>query len=227
ELDYIRDGGGLVDGDAPVKKEARQPLSKADWKLVFHRKLVGVYLGQFAVTSTLWFFLTWFPNYLTQEKGITALKAGFMTTVPFLAAFFGVLLSGWLADKLVKKGYSLGVARKTPIICGLLISTCIMGANYTNDPIWIMALMALAFFGNGFASITWSLVSSLAPMRLIGLTGGVFNFVGGLGGITVPLVIGYLAQDYGFGPALVYISVVALIGALSYILLVGDVKRVG
>ena len=65
ELDYIRDGGGLVDGDAPVKKEARQPLTAKDWKLVFHRKLIGVYLGQFAVASTLWFFLTWFPNYLT------------------------------------------------------------------------------------------------------------------------------------------------------------------
>ncbi|SQC17696.1 D-galactonate transporter [Klebsiella pneumoniae] len=84
-----------------------------------------------------------------------------MTTVPFLAAFFGVLLSGWLADKLVKKGYSLGVARKTPIICGLLISTCIMGANYTNDPIWIMALMALAFFGNGFC--VYHLVAGLLP----------------------------------------------------------------
>ncbi len=227
ELDYIRDGGGLVDGDAPVKKEARQPLTAKDWKLVFHRKLIGVYLGQFAVTSTLWFFLTWFPNYLTQEKGITALKAGFMTSVPFLAAFVGVLLSGWVADLLVRKGFSLGFARKTPIICGLLISTCIMGANYTNDPMMIMCLMALAFFGNGFASITWSLVSSLAPMRLIGLTGGVFNFVGGLGGITVPLVVGYLAQGYGFAPALVYISAVALIGALSYILMVGDVKRVG
>ncbi|HFV4873802.1 TPA: MFS transporter, partial [Escherichia coli] len=227
ELDYIRDGGGLVDGDAPVKKEARQPLTAKDWKLVFHRKLIGVYLGQFAVASTLWFFLTWFPNYLTQEKGITALKAGFMTTVPFLAAFVGVLLSGWVADLLVRKGFSLGFARKTPIICGLLISTCIMGANYTNDPMMIMCLMALAFFGNGFASITWSLVSSLAPMRLIGLTGGVFNFAGGLGGITVPLVVGYLAQGYGFAPALVYISAVALIGTLSYILLVGDVKRVG
>lgn len=55
ELDYIRDGGGLVDGDAPVKKEARQPLTAKDWKLVFHRKLIGVYLGQFAVASTLWF----------------------------------------------------------------------------------------------------------------------------------------------------------------------------
>ncbi len=94
----------------------------------------------------------------------------------------------------------------------------------TNDPMMIMCLMALAFFGNGFASITWSLVSSLAPMRLIGLTGGVFNFAGGLGGITVPLVVGYLAQGYGFAPALVYISAVALIGALSYILLVGDVN---
>ncbi len=57
-----------------------------------------------------------------------------MTTVPFLAAFFGVLLSGWLADKLVKKGYSLGVARKTPIICGLLISTCIMGQTTPTTP---------------------------------------------------------------------------------------------
>lgn len=227
ELDYIREGGAMVDGDAPSEKKARTKLTAADWKLVFHRKLCGVYLGQFAVTSTLWFFLTWFPNYLTQEKHIAALTAGFMTTVPFLAAFVGVILSGIVADRLVRSGRSLGFARKTPIICGLLISTCIMGANYTNDPIWIMTLMAIAFFGNGFASITWSLVSSLAPVRLIGLTGGMFNFVGGLGGITVPLVVGYLAQDYGFAPALVYISAVALIGALSYILLVGDVKRVG
>lgn len=227
ELEYIRAGGGMVDGDAPADKKTRIPLTSADWKRVFNRKLVGVYLGQFAVASTLWFFLTWFPNYLTQEKHIAALTAGFMTTVPFLAAFFGVLLSGMVADKLVRKGKSIGFARKLPIICGLLLSTCIMGANYTNDPMWIMILMALAFFGNGFASITWSLVSSLAPVRLIGLTGGVFNLAGGLGGITVPLVVGYLAQDYGFAPSLTYISVVALLGALSYIFLVGEVKRVG
>ncbi|PKH19127.1 MFS transporter [Enterobacterales bacterium CwR94] len=227
ELAHIQDGGGLVDGDAPSEKRQRVKMTAADWKLVFHRKLVGVYLGQFAVTSTLWFFLTWFPNYLTQEKHIAALTAGFMTTVPFLAAFVGVILSGMVADRLVRAGRSIGFARKLPIICGLLISTCIMGANYTNDPVWIMVLMAIAFFGNGFASITWSLVSSLAPVRLIGLTGGVFNFVGGLGGITVPLVVGYLAQDYGFAPALTYISIVALLGALSYILLVGEVKRVG
>jgi len=227
ELEYIQAGGGMVDGDVAAEKSTRAAMTRADWKLVFHRKLVGVYIGQFAITSTLWFFLTWFPNYLTEEKHIAPLKAGFMTTVPYLAAFFGVVLSGHVADRLLRSGKSIGFARKTPIICGLLLSTCIMGANYTNDPLWIMVLMALAFFGNGFASIAWSLVSSLAPLRLIGLTGGVFNFVGGLGGITVPLVVGYVAQDYGFAPSLIYISVVALIGALSYLLLVGDVKRVG
>ncbi len=227
ELAHIASGGGMIDGDAVAEEKKNEPLTKADWKMVFHRKLIGVYIGQFAIASTLWFFLTWFPNYLTQEKQITALTAGFMTTVPFLAAFFGVILSGIVADRLLRSGKSIGFARKTPIICGLLLSTCIMGANYTNDPMWIMILMALAFFGNGFASITWSLVSSLAPLRLIGLTGGVFNFIGGLGGITVPLVVGYLAQDYGFAPSLTYIAVVALIGALSYIFLVGEVKRVG
>ncbi len=59
-----------------ASEKARQPLTRADWKLVFHRKLVGVYLGQFAVTSTLWFFLTSLPGITSpREKGITALKA--------------------------------------------------------------------------------------------------------------------------------------------------------
>ncbi|GAB7125991.1 MFS transporter [Silvimonas sp. JCM 19000] len=227
ELDHIAAGGGMIDGDAPSTQKSRGVVTAADWKMIFNRKLIGVYVGQFAIASTLWFFLTWFPSYLTQEKHVSALTAGFMTTVPFLAAFVGVLLSGYAADRMVRAGKSIGFARKTPIICGLLLSTCIIGANYTDDPLWIMTLMAIAFFGNGFASITWSLVSSLAPVRLIGLTGGVFNFAGGLGGITVPLVIGYIAQDYGFAPALIYISLVALVGALSYIFLVGDVRRVG
>ncbi len=71
--------------------------------------------------------------------------------MPFLAAFVGVLLSGYAADRMVRAGKSIGFARKTPIICGLLLSTCIIGANYTDDPLWIMTLMAIAFFGNGFA----------------------------------------------------------------------------
>jgi len=83
----------------------------------------------------------------------------------------------------------------------------------------------LAFFGNGLASITWSLVSAMAPKRLIGLTGGVFNFIGNMSAPTVPLAIGLLVRGSDFSLALVFISGMALMGALSYILVVGKIER--
>jgi ACS family D-galactonate transporter-like MFS transporter len=85
----------------------------------------------------------------------------------------------------------------------------------------------LAFFGNGFASITWALVSLIAPRRLFGLTGGVFNFFGNLASVGVPIAIGIIVKHGGFAPALVLISAIALAGALSYLLLVGPVERIG
>ena len=39
-------------------------------------------------------------------------------------------------------------------------------------------------------------------------------------------MIGYLAQGGNFAPGLTYVAVVAILGALSYILLIGKVERV-
>jgi ACS family D-galactonate transporter-like MFS transporter len=221
ELDYI--AGGTADTKTAVTKP---DLTWTSFKQVFmHRKLWGIYIGQFAVTSTLWFFLTWFPTYLIKYRGLNFLKTGFLTSIPFLAAFAGVLLAGFFSDYLIKKGYSFGIARKTPIIAGLLLSTVIVGANYVQSTPLIILCMSVAFFGNGLASITWVFVSALAPPNLIGVTGGVFNFIGGLSSIVVPLFIGLLAGGGNFKPALIFISSLAFIGALSYIFLVGSVKQ--
>ncbi len=126
---------------------------------------------------------------------------------------------------MVRRGASLGTARKVPIVAGLLLCTTIVGANYVDRPALVVGFLALAFFGNGLASITWSLVSAIAPERLLGLTGGVFNFFGNLSGILVPIVIGYLARDYGFAAGLTYVATIALLGALSYVFVVGKVER--
>lgn len=227
EIELIQSGGGLVDLSATKTKKEKQPFSWSDFGLVLSkRKLWGVYLGQFCLTSTLWFFLTWFPTYLVKYRGLDYIKSGFLASLPFLAAFIGVLCSGFISDWLVRRGTSLGVARKTPIIAGLLISTSMIGANFVDSTNWVIFFLALAFFGNGLASITWSLVSALAPTRLLGLTGGVFNLIGNMSAIVTPLIIGFLVQDGSFAPALVYVSSLALLGALSYILLVGEVKRI-
>jgi ACS family D-galactonate transporter-like MFS transporter len=225
EIALIAQGGGLV--DLATKIPPRSKFEWADLRAVLNkRKLWGVYLGQFFLNSTLWFFLTWFPTYLVKYRGMDFIKAGFLASLPFLAAFLGVVSSGLLSDFLVRRGCSLGFARKMPIISGLLISSSIVGANYVQSPALIIACLSLAFFGNGLASITWSLVSALAPERLLGLTGGMFNFVGNLASVSVPIMIGYLVKGDNFAPAITYIAVTALLGALCYGFMVGKVERI-
>jgi ACS family D-galactonate transporter-like MFS transporter len=224
EIALIEQGGGLVDLER--KNQSRAAFRWSDlWAVLNKRKLWGIYIGQFCLNSTLWFFLTWFPTYLVKYRGMDFIKAGFLASVPFLAAFVGVICSGLLSDWLVRRGASLGMARKLPIISGLLISTCIIGANFVDTPALIITCLAIAFFGNGLASITWSMVSALAPARLIGLTGGMFNFVGNLASISVPIIIGLLVDGDNFAPAITYIGITALVGALSYGLVVGKVER--
>jgi ACS family D-galactonate transporter-like MFS transporter len=228
EIEVIRSGGGLVDlGDTQPAVEATHTSST--WRdlgfVLGRRKLWGIYIGQFAVNSTLWFFLTWFPTYLVKYRGMDFIKSGFLASLPVLAAFVGVLSSGLLSDWLIRKGVSQGAARKLPIISGLLISASIIGANYAQSTEWVIVFMSIAFFGNGFASITWSLVSGLAPARLIGLTGGVFNLIGNLAAVVTPLVIGFLVTGADFSKAITYIAAMAVLGTLSYVLLVGKVER--
>ncbi len=227
EINYIKNGGGLVNNTASKTSDTAEKFTWRNLRKVFsYRKLWGIYIGQFAVNSTLWFFLTWFPTYLVKYRGLNLLASGFLASVPFLAAFAGLLLSGFLSDFLLKKGASPGVARKSPVIIGLLLSVSIVGANYVDSTALIIFFMTVAFFGNGFASITWIFVSTLAPKHLIGLTGGVFNFIGGLASVIVPIVIGFLARNGSFTPALVFISFLAFAGACSYIFLVCKVERI-
>ena len=224
ELRYIEEGGGLIQGK---KISADQP-SIWKWeniKQVFaNRTLWGVYIGQFAMNAMLWFFLTWFPTYLVQYRGLSFIKSGYLASIPFLAACAGLLLSGFVSDYLIKQGKSIAMARKTPIIIGLIVSSSIVGANYSTNTAAIIFFMALAFFGAGMALISWVFVSILSPKHLIGLTGGVFNFMGNLASIIVPIVIGFLAKDGDFEPALVFIGALGLIGACSYIFLVGKIE---
>ena len=227
ELLYIKTGGALVDDTTSNKQKE---TVKFEWKnlkkVLTKRKLWGIYLGQFGLGATLMFFLTWFPKYLIDYKGMNFLQSGFTASVPFIFAFFGVLFSGFISDYMAKKNVSVDIARKTPVVVGLLLSTCIVGANYTDNPFWVTFFMSVAFFGNGLASITWVFVSLIAPKELIGLTGGTFNFVGGLSAMIVPTAIGYLVSDGNFEPALIFISSLTLLAALSYIFLVGKVERI-
>lgn len=85
EVALIGAGGGVVDL-ASQASSVRQPVHWADLGAVLsNRKLWGVYLGQFCLSSTLWFFLTWFPTYLVKYRGMDFLQSGLLVSLPFFA----------------------------------------------------------------------------------------------------------------------------------------------
>ncbi|MEM8898834.1 MAG: MFS transporter, partial [Bacteroidota bacterium] len=93
-------------------------------------------------------------------------------------------------------------------------------------PFWIIFFLSLSFLGNGLASITWVFVSLIAPRQIIGLIGGVFNFMGGLSAVLVPIAIGYFAKEGDFRPALLFIGILGMVGFMAYVFLVGKVERI-
>ncbi|CAB3685213.1 MFS transporter [Paraburkholderia rhynchosiae] len=231
ELDYIEAGGGLTQRHKDTSAAAAPAKSGFEWRtigrLLKHRQLTGICLGQFAGNSTLVFFLTWFPTYLATERHMGWLKIGFFAIMPFIAASIGVMFGGLFSDWLLRRGKSPNVARKLPIIAGLLLASTIILANYVQSNVAVIAILSVAFFAQGMAALGWTLVSDIAPEGLLGVTGGIFNFAANLAGIVTPLVVGFIVAATGsFVGALVFIGVIALIGALSYIFIVGDIKRI-
>jgi len=223
EITYIEAGGG---GEY---KGARTAFSWSDiGRLLRHRQIVGASIGQFGGNSTQVFFVTWFPTYLVNVRGMSFINAGLMTMLPYIGASIGVLVAGQISDRLLKKTGSANLARKLPIVGGMLLASTIIAANFVpaGADALVICIMSVAFFGQGMTNLGWTVISDVAPKELIGLTAGIFNFSANLAGIVTPLVIGFAYQSTGsfFGP-LIYIGVVALIGAFSYSVILGDIHR--
>ncbi len=223
EIDYINAGGGLTDADSKKVKVKWSHIKL----LLTNRQLIGIYIGQYALNTIVWFFLTWFPSYLVKEKGMSLIQTGFAASVPYLGAFVGGILGGILSDLLLKRGKSLAVARKVPIVIGFLLSSTIVLANFTQNHFLVIMVMGIAFFAKGMAGLTWSLVGDMAPKELIGLSAGIFNTIGNTAGIVTPIVVGYIiAQTNSYSGALTFVGAVLLVGALSYIFIVNNPQRI-
>ena len=222
EIDYIEAGGGLASNKERIKFDWR-----AFFKLLSYRQVQAICIGKFCNNSVLVFFITWFMTFLVEERKMAVLKVGIFQALPFLGATAGILLAGFFSDLLIRRGMSMSKARKAPLIAGTLLAASIVLVNFVTSDATVIAILTVTFFAQGVASMSWAVVSEVAPRQYIGLTSGITSLAANLAGITTPLIIGYILKETGsFYWALNFIGALGVMGSLSYAFFLGPLKRI-
>ncbi len=154
--------------------------------------------GNFAWTI----LITWLPTYLKEVHHVSEEQAGLLASVPLLMGMVGCLLGGiltdWLTARVGLKGGRnfLGMGSKYLAAVGLL------AAIWADDPLLATAAMALTAFATDIGlGATWAYFQD-AGGPYVGTLLGWANMFGNLGSFLSPLVLGWLADDYGWGCAL-------------------------
>ncbi|MEV6229767.1 MFS transporter [Saccharopolyspora shandongensis] len=199
------------------------------WRDLFrYRTVWGMALGFSCQSFVIYFFITWFPSYLVDERGFSLLKLGLLGTVPAIVAFIGNFVGGWASDALVRRGHSLTFARKSCIVGGMLVSSLIGLAAVVESSTVALLLLSVSFGGVTFAtSSIVTLPADIAPRAARSWASsiqGIQNAVSNLAGVVSPVLIGLIYGSTGsFVIGLIVAGAVALLGCLVYIFVVGEI----
>lgn len=182
-------------------------------------------------TDPVWFFITdWFPIYLV-AKGI-ALKSGLIAVwIPFIAADLGNFFSGWLSGRLIKRGWSIGRARKALVIFGGFGVTLLIPTIFTVNLYVLTLLFGLATFSYAsFTTIANVLPSDLYRNESVASVSGLSGTGAALGTIIVFELAGHLSDariatgTHLFDPLMVIAGLIPFAGMILVLLLVRNTK---
>lgn len=217
-----------IQGEA---KDERISTVTIRWKtLLKTRQIWAMALGLACQSYVIYFFITWYPTYLVNERGFSLLQLGFFGVLPGIAGLIGSFVGGWASDKIANSGYGISVGRKVCIVVGMVLSASIGLAGLATQAWLALALLSLAFFGVSAATSSMLAipadVSPSGSRSIVGTLAGFQNSIANFAGIASPVVIGYLKDQTGsFAPGLLSASAVALIGCLIYVFLLGPIKQ--
>jgi MFS family permease len=193
--------------------------------LVTDRNLFGVCLAFFAFDYYWYFLVNWLPDYLVTARGLTLLRAGIYAALPYFVFGASEPIGGWIADRLVKSGWSETRARKTVVTVAFLTGLFLVPAARVNSPRVAVALIiggCLVGLATGNLLV---ILQSCAPRNEIGLWTGVYNFVGNIAGILSPIITGVLIERSGsYTPPFILAATLIAVGPLAFWFIVGDLE---
>jgi ACS family hexuronate transporter-like MFS transporter len=210
--------------DAP--QEGQEAKERPRWSdLVSLPQTWGTIIAR-AFTDPVFFFITeWFPIYLV-AKGIE-LRSGLIAVwIPFVAADVGSFFAGWVSGSLIKRGWSLGAARKAPIVYGGIGMTLIILTIFTTNLYLIAFLFAVVTFTYaGFTTMANTLPSDLFGSESVASVSGLSGTGAGIGTIVAFKLIGHVSDarqatgTHSFDPIMIMAGLVPLVGMILVLLL--------
>jgi sugar phosphate permease len=200
------------------KPGAKQTHAQAPWgAMIRSRSVWCVCLTYAAHALTGNFFITMLPVYLRTHRGLSATAAGVVASVPLVVGVFGCLLGGYLSDVIIRRSKSRRWGRRLVGGSGLaLASVALLSTLLARDPVWLAALLGLAFLGNDLAmGPAWAACADIGE-RHAGTLGGAMNMCGSFTGALGAVIAGHLLADGRDVPLFVFLASSYAVGALLW-----------
>jgi len=193
-------------------------------RLLVVRETWGLVTAKFLSDAAWFFYLFWLPKYLYEARGFDVQAVGTYAWMPSAAAGVGCIVGGVFSSHLVRRGFSLGAARKTAL--GLSAALMPFVILIPHIPVyWAIFIFCLAYFGQqSWSTLVMVLPADLFPQTVVGSVAGLVGFGGALGGIAFGQMAGYLL-DHGFGYSTVF-TLAGMFHVAAFLLILGFVPSV-
>jgi MFS transporter, ACS family, D-galactonate transporter len=216
---------------APEYDDADQPkenLGSGILQVLRQRDAWGTFLGNFCCNYAVYFLLIWLPSYLVKERHLSMSQMAILGSIPFWGSAMSSVLAGWTSDRWIQRGATPTRVRKTFVVGGLLMSTLMLPAALAPSLTLSLGLLIVANLAFGlFSSNHWAITQTLAGPKMAGVWTGLQNAIANLAGILAPIITGIIVDKTGsFFFAFLSSSIVVVVGAASYLFLVGPVAPV-
>jgi ACS family hexuronate transporter-like MFS transporter len=182
----------------------------------------------FGYAYILYFFLSWFPTYLTTAHHLSIQKMAVVSVIPWAVGASGLIVGGLVCDWLFRKTGRAIFARKVVLIASLGAgAVCIALTGTVTELTSAVTLMAIGvFFMYASYNTYFAIVLDTVEKDRVGAIGGFVHFIANLAGIVAPALTGFLVQWSGnFRSAFLLTGAIALAGALLVALCVHAPKR--
>ena len=188
----------------------------------------GTFASLFFLNYLQYFFITWLPFYLVRGRHFSMDRMGAIAGGSYLSCAVTAAISGRLSDWWIGRGASPTLVRKTFTCCGMAGAAVFAMAAVLAGPAFSTAAVILttSFLGMSSSNV-WAITQTLAGPQAAGRWTGLQNFVGNLAGIIAPALTGFVLDRTGsfFWPFAIT-ALMCLLGAASWIFLIGPVKQV-